>query len=86
MKVLGNVKHIKISKSSTVWCVQNMTQVILKRKDQFIKFPNCEASIQLMKKDFMEYTGLPSIIGNYYAIFWLINACIKLKYQTYSDK
>lgn len=65
MKVLGDVKHIKISKSSTVRCVQNVTQAILHRKDQFIKFPNCDASIQLMKKDFMEYTGLPNVIGNF---------------------
>ena len=65
MKVLGDVKHIKISKSSSVWCVQNVMQAIFQRKDQFIKFPNCDASIQLMQKDFMEYTGLPNIIGNY---------------------
>ena len=63
MNLVGECKHLGISKSSTIRCVQQVTQVILLRKDKFIQFPNTPQAIQIMKQDFMTYSGLPNVIG-----------------------
>ena len=62
MNLVGDCKHLGISKSSTIWCVQQVTQAILARKDDFIQFPNTAETIQVMKQDFMTYNGLPYVI------------------------
>ena len=63
MNLVGECKHLGISKSSTIWCMQQVTQAILLRKDEFIQFPNTAQAIQIMKQDFMTYSGLPNVIG-----------------------
>ena len=68
MNLVGECKHIGILKSSTIRCIQQVTQVILLRKDEFIQFPNTAQVIQIMKQDFMTYSGLPNVISLYFLV------------------
>ena len=56
-------RHIKTSKSSVARSVDKFVEAMLKRKDDFIYFPNTEDAIDQYKQDFFTYTGIPNTIG-----------------------
>ena len=63
MRCIGDNRYLKISKSSVVRVVDQVTKAIVLRKKSFIKFPNTEAVLDQYKEDYDEYSKFPDVIG-----------------------
>ncbi|GAB5577760.1 putative nuclease HARBI1 [Prionailurus iriomotensis] len=54
---------IGISQASMSRCVANVTEALVERATQFIRFPADEASMQAVKDEFYGLAGMPGVIG-----------------------
>ncbi|KAM5248413.1 putative nuclease HARBI1 [Ctenodactylus gundi] len=54
---------IGISQASMSRCVANVTEALMERASQFIRFPADEASMQALKDEFYGLAGMPGVIG-----------------------
>ncbi|XP_040184134.1 putative nuclease HARBI1 [Rana temporaria] len=54
---------IGISQASMSRCVTNVTEALVERASQFIRFPHEEASVQKLKDDFYNLAGVPGVLG-----------------------
>nr|XP_055210810.1 putative nuclease HARBI1 isoform X2 [Gorilla gorilla gorilla] len=54
---------IGISQASMSRCVANVTEALVERASQFIRFPADEASIQALKDEFYGLAGMPGVMG-----------------------
>ncbi|NXC07033.1 ALP1 protein, partial [Orthonyx spaldingii] len=52
-----------ISQASMSRCVANVTEALVERASQFIRFPEDEAAVQTLKNDFYELAGMPGVLG-----------------------
>lgn len=63
MLCVAENRHLKTSKSSVARIVDRFLEAMLKRKDQFIFFPNTNEAIAQYKTDFFVYSGFPNTIA-----------------------
>lgn len=54
---------IGISQASMSRCVANVTEALVERASQFIRFPADEASLQALKDEFYGLAGMPGVLG-----------------------
>lgn len=54
---------IGISQASRSRCVANVTEALVERASQFIRFPADEASIQALKDAFYGLAAMPGVLG-----------------------
>nr|XP_020654562.1 putative nuclease HARBI1 [Pogona vitticeps]XP_020654571.1 putative nuclease HARBI1 [Pogona vitticeps] len=54
---------IGISQASMSRCVANVTEALVERASQFIRFPEDDASLQHLKDDFYALAGMPGVLG-----------------------
>ncbi|XP_075423616.1 putative nuclease HARBI1 [Ascaphus truei] len=54
---------IGISQASMSRCVTNVTEALVERASQFIRFPREEGSVQRLKDEFYGLAGVPGVLG-----------------------
>ncbi|KAM4721423.1 putative nuclease HARBI1 [Rhinophrynus dorsalis] len=54
---------IGISQASMSRCVANVTEALVERAPQFIRFPKEEGSVQRLKDEFYNLAGVPGVLG-----------------------
>lgn len=54
---------VGISQASMSRCVANVTEALVERASQFIRFPADEASTQALKDEFYGLAGMPGVLG-----------------------